>query len=121
MESVFVELARMPTVKEVKEAFCSFEGEPQRLKLPTAPEKPIVLREEVDRPQPRFDKDEGKGISVVIGRVRADPILTVKYTCLGHNTIRGAAGTCILNAEFAYSQGLIKKSARQVCSEERAT
>jgi aspartate-semialdehyde dehydrogenase len=107
LEAVYVELKEKPTVEEVKEAFRSFVGEPQRLKLPTAPENPIIVREETDRPQPRFDRDAGKGMSVVVGRVRRDPIMTVKYLCLGHNTIRGAAGAGILSAELMAKRGLI--------------
>ncbi|HIE18984.1 TPA: aspartate-semialdehyde dehydrogenase [Candidatus Bathyarchaeota archaeon] len=107
LEAVYVGLEQKPTVEEVKEAFRNFVGEPQRLKLPTAPERPIIVREEIDRPQPRFDRDAGKGMSVVVGRVREDPIMTVKYLCLGHNTIRGAAGAGILSAELMVKKGLL--------------
>ncbi len=107
MESVFVELDQKPPVDEVKEALSSFVGEPQRLKLPSAPERPIVVREEEDRPQPRLDRDEGRGMSVVVGRIREDPIMTIKYICLGHNTIRGAAGAGILSAELIVSKGYL--------------
>jgi aspartate-semialdehyde dehydrogenase len=106
LESVFVKLDSTPSVEEVEKAFTSFRGEPQELKLPSAPEHPIVVRKEPNRPQPRFDRDEGKGMSVVIGRVRKDPIMTVKYMCLGHNTIRGAAGAGILSAELTVAKGL---------------
>ncbi len=104
-ECVFVELEDKPSIEEVKEAFRSFRGEPQRLNLPSAPERPIVLREEKDRPQPRYDRYEGKGMSVVVGRVREDPATTIKYVCLGHNTIRGAAGAGVLSAEFLIAKG----------------
>lgn len=107
LEAVFVELESKPSVEEVKEAFRRFTGEPQRLNLPTAPKRPIVVREEVDRPQPRFDRDEGKGMSVVVGRVRSDPILTAKYLCLGHNTVRGAAGAGILSGELMAAKGIL--------------
>ncbi|MCW4021076.1 MAG: aspartate-semialdehyde dehydrogenase, partial [Candidatus Bathyarchaeota archaeon] len=107
LEAVYAELEQKPSIDEVKEAFRNFAGEPQKLKLPTAPEKPIVVREEMDRPQPRFDRDTGKGMSVVVGRVRSDPIMTVKYLCLGHNTIRGAAGAGILSAELMVAKGII--------------
>jgi aspartate-semialdehyde dehydrogenase len=106
LESVFVKLDSDPSVDEIEEAFASFRGEPQKLKLPSAPEHPIVVRKEPNRPQPRFDRDEGKGMSVVVGRVRKDPIMTVKYVCLGHNTIRGAAGAGILSAELTVAKGL---------------
>jgi aspartate-semialdehyde dehydrogenase len=106
LESVFVKLDNNPTSEEVEEAFKSFTGEPQKLKLPSAPEHPIVVRKEPNRPQPRYDRDEGKGMSVVVGRIRKDPIMTVKYLCLGHNTIRGGAGAGILSAEFMVAKGL---------------
>ena len=107
LESVFVKLDSNPSVEEVEEAFRNFKGEPQRLKLPSAPENPIVVRKEPNRPQPRYDRDEGKGMSVVVGRIRKDPIMTMKYMCLGHNTIRGAAGAGILSAELFVAKGLV--------------
>jgi len=101
-----VKLAGDPSVEEIEKTFANFRGEPQELRLPSAPLQPVVVRKEPNRPQPRFDRNEGKGMSVVIGRVRPDPIMTVKYTCLGHNTIRGAAGQGILSAELAVAKGL---------------
>jgi aspartate-semialdehyde dehydrogenase len=106
LESVFAKLSSNPKLEEVEEAFAKFKGEPQKLKLPSAPENPIVVRKEPNRPQPRYDRDEGKGMSVVVGRIRKDPIMTVKYMCLGHNTIRGAAGAGILSAELVVAKGL---------------
>ena len=106
LESVFVKLSSNPTVEQIEDAFAAFRGEPQKLKLPSAPENPIVVRKESNRPQPRFDRDAGKGMSVVVGRIRTDPIMSVKYMCLGHNTIRGAAGQVILGAELAVAKGL---------------
>jgi len=106
LESVFVKLGENPTLDEVEEAFQCFKGEPQKLKLPSAPENPIVVRKEPNRPQPRIDRDEGKGMSIVVGRIRKDPIMTVKYMCLGHNTIRGAAGGGTLSAELMIAKGL---------------
>ena len=64
------------------------------------------MRDEINRPQPRFDRNEGQGMSVVVGRIRNDPILTIKYSCLGHNTIRGAAGGGILSAELMTAKGI---------------
>ncbi|MEM3617652.1 MAG: aspartate-semialdehyde dehydrogenase [Candidatus Bathyarchaeia archaeon] len=107
LECVFVELEKKPSVEEVKRAFKTFIGEPQRLNLPSAPQNPIIVKEEEDRPQPRLDRDEGKGMSVVVGRIREDPVLTIKYICLGHNTIRGAAGAGLLSAELAAKKGYI--------------
>jgi aspartate-semialdehyde dehydrogenase len=106
LESVFIKLEQDPTIEEIEEAFVRFQGEPQRLKLPSAPINPIVVRSEKNRPQPRFDRDAGNGMSVVVGRIRKDPIMTFKYMCLGHNTIRGAAGGGILSAELYVSKGL---------------
>jgi aspartate-semialdehyde dehydrogenase len=106
LESVFVKLDKKPSLVEVEEAFCKFTGEPQKLKLPSAPANPIIVRKEANRPQPRFDRDAGNGMSVVVGRIRGDPILTMKYMCLGHNTIRGAAGGGILSAELLVAKGL---------------
>jgi len=101
MEAVFVELKREADPDSIITAMENFAGEPQRLRLPTAPEKPVVVRREEDRPQTRLDRMEGGGMSVVVGRVRKDPALGgVKFIALGHNTIRGAAGCGILNAEY---------------------
>ena len=106
LESVFIKLERSPQIEEIEAAFANFKGEPQKLKLPSAPEHPIVVRHEKNRPQPRFDRDTGCGMSVVVGRIRKDPIMTFKYTCLGHNTVRGAAGSGILSAELYVAKGL---------------
>jgi aspartate-semialdehyde dehydrogenase len=106
LESVFVKLDKSPSLDKVEEAFASFQGEPQRLKLPSAPEHPIVVRKEANRPQPRFDRDEGRGMSVSVGRLRKDPLMTLKYMCLGHNTIRGGAGAGVLSAELMVAKGL---------------
>jgi aspartate-semialdehyde dehydrogenase len=106
LESVFIKLQQEPSLKEIEAAFANFKGEPQKLKLPFAPEHPIVVRNEKNRPQPRFDRDAGCGMSVVVGRIRKDPIMTFKYMCLGHNTVRGAAGAGILSAELYVAKGL---------------
>jgi len=107
LETVFVELEEKPSVEEVEKAFEEFRGEPQRLKLPSAPEKPIVVRKETNRPQPRYDRNAGNGMSIVVGRIRSDPVMTIKYLCLGHNTIRGAAGAGILSAELMAAKGYL--------------
>ena len=78
-----------------------FRGIPQKEKLSFAPEQPVIVREEEDRPQPRMDRDSGHGMSVSVGRVREDVFEnSFKYTLVGHNTIRGAAGASILNAQL---------------------
>jgi len=106
LEAVFVKLDQNPSLEEIEVAFANFKGEPQRLKLPSAPEHPIVVRHEKNRPQPRYDRDAEGGMSAVVGRIRKDPIMTFKYLCLGHNTIRGAAGGGILSAELYVAKGL---------------
>ena len=106
LESVFVKLEQDPSIEEIEEAFTGFKGEPQELKLPSAPAQPIVVRHERNRPQPRFDRDTGSGMSIAVGRIRMDPIMTVKYMCLGHNTVRGGAGAGILSAELFVAKGL---------------
>jgi aspartate-semialdehyde dehydrogenase len=106
LESVFIKLEEDPSIDEIEAAFARFKGEPQKLKLPSAPEQPIVIRKEQNRPQPRFDRDTGNGMSVVVGRIRKDPIMTFKYMCLGHNTVRGGAGAGILSAELLVAKGL---------------
>jgi aspartate-semialdehyde dehydrogenase len=106
LESVFIKLEEDPSIEEIEAAFANFKGEPQKLKLPSAPKNPIVVRQEKNRPQPRFDRDTGCGMSVVVGRIRKDPIMTFKYMCLGHNTVRGAAGGGILSAELYVAKGL---------------
>jgi aspartate-semialdehyde dehydrogenase len=106
LESVFIKLEEDPSIEEIESAFANFKGEPQKLKLPSAPENPIVVRQEKNRPQPRFDRDTGCGMSVVVGRIRKDPIMTFKYMCLGHNTVRGGAGAGILSAELLVAKGL---------------
>jgi len=108
IEAVFVELKREADPASVVDAMERFVGEPQRLKLPTAPAKPVVVRREEDRPQTRLDRMEGEGMSVVVGRVRKDQALGgVKFTALGHNTIRGAAGLAVLSAEYLKTKNYI--------------
>lgn len=107
-EAVFVQTEKPVKPEEVAECMAEFIAEPQKLGLPTAPKFPIVVRREQERPQPRFDRNEGHGMSVVVGRVRNDPVFDgVKYIALGHNTVRGAAGCAVLIAESMKSQGYI--------------
>ncbi len=105
LESIFVETEKEASPENVKEKMDKFSGEPQKLKLPSAPRKPIIVKSEDDRPQTRLDRMEGSGMSVVVGRIRKDSALRgIKYVVLGHNTIRGAAGCSILNAEYLKSK-----------------
>jgi aspartate-semialdehyde dehydrogenase len=106
-EAVWVQLEESVRVEDVKEAFRNFTTD---IDTPFAPEKPIILREEPDRPQPKLDRDAGRGMSVSVGRLRAGGIEArneVKYIAQGHNTVRGAAGASILNAEVLVKQGYI--------------
>jgi len=110
LESVFVELNEKPEcLDEVINLFKHFRSKPQELRLPTAPENPIVVRKEVDRPQPRFDRMVGKGMSVVVGRVRWSECSDkeLKYLVLGSNTVRGAAGAAVLIAELLKKYGYL--------------
>lgn len=101
MEAVFIKTKSEVDPESVVAAMEKFVGEPQKLKLPTAPVNPVVVKHIENRPQTRLDRMEGGGMSVVVGRVRKDPVLKgVKYVVLGHNTIRGAAGCGVLNAEY---------------------
>lgn len=102
-EAVWVEFNRSVDVDEVKRAFESLKP----LDLPTSPEKVIIVREEPDRPQPRLDIDAGGGMSITVGRIRKDGDNSVKYIVMGHNTVRGAAGASILNAELMIKEKII--------------
>ncbi len=106
-EAASVKLRTPATPAEVIEIFQSFTGRPQELSLPSAPKRPIVVRSELNRPQPVLDRDTERGMASVVGRVRECPIMGIKYVLLGHNTIRGAAGASILNAELFKEEGLL--------------
>ncbi|HLF85101.1 MAG TPA: aspartate-semialdehyde dehydrogenase [Blastocatellia bacterium] len=108
MECVSVELERKAEPDEVARVLAQFSSLPQELKLPSAPEQPVIVTDEKDRPQPRFDRDAGDGMSAVVGRIRECPVFDIRFVVLSHNTIRGAAGAAILNAELMKAQGLIE-------------
>jgi aspartate-semialdehyde dehydrogenase len=105
--TVSVELSSKPDAAAVAEAMRTFSGKPQSLQLPTAPVPPILVMDQENRPQPRLDALRGDGMTVSVGRVRTCPVLTHKYVALGHNTIRGAAGASILNAELMDAEGML--------------
>ena len=109
-ESVFVRFSRRATLAEVREALESFSGEPQRLSLPSAPKRPIVVRDERDRPQPARDVEAGRGMTVTVGRLRPDPVYDVRFSLLVHNTVRGAAGAALLNAELLAATGRLVRA-----------
>jgi aspartate-semialdehyde dehydrogenase len=105
--SVSVGLAEKPTADAIIDAWRTFTGRPQALQLPSAPPHPIVYLMEPNRPQPTLDVDRDGGMTVSIGRLRQCPVLDYKFVALGHNTIRGAAGAAILNAELMHTEGLL--------------
>ncbi len=100
MAAVRVKLRKPAALAEVAAALASFTALPQKLGLHSAPAQPIVVRQETDRPQPRVDRDAGNGMSVSVGRLQPDNVLDYRFVALSHNTIRGAAGAAILNAEL---------------------
>lgn len=102
-----VKLASPATAEAAMEALRTWTGAIAGLGLPSAPERPVIVTTERDRPQPRRDVNSGNGMSVVVGRVRSDPMLDLRLVAMGHNTIRGAAGASILNAELMFARGLI--------------
>ncbi len=104
---VSVELGRDAQSADLIAAWRAFRAEPQERKLPTAPDPAIIVREEADRPQPLRDRDAGNGMAIVIGRVRPCALLGHKFIVLGHNTVRGAAGASLLNAELLVAQGIV--------------
>ncbi len=106
---MFAETEKPLTVEEAKKVFAGFRGPAQELGLPSAPEKPIVVLEQEDRPQPRLDRGLGNGMIVSVGRIRKDPVFTngIKWIVCGDNMVRGTAGNTILNAELLYKKGLL--------------
>ncbi|HUV02768.1 MAG TPA: aspartate-semialdehyde dehydrogenase [Desulfobacteria bacterium] len=104
-EALWVDFEERVSADEVTDTFKNFTSD---IKTPFAPEKPIIVREEPDRPQPRLDRDAGNGMSVSVGRIRAGNVDNeIKYIVQGHNTVRGAAGASILNAEVLVERGYI--------------
>jgi aspartate-semialdehyde dehydrogenase len=106
-ESISVGLEQTPTLEAVIDAFNSFTGKPQQLGLPSAPAHPLVYAPERNRPQPALDVNRDNGMTVTVGRLRPCKVLDYKFIALGHNTIRGAAGAAILNAELMHEEGLL--------------
>lgn len=101
----FVKFKNKPSAEEIKKCWAEYEGEPQKLKLPSAPEKFIVYFEDEARPQPKLDRDLGKGMTVTAGRLRGDSVYDYKFIGLSHNTLRGAAGGAVLLAELLAAKG----------------
>jgi aspartate-semialdehyde dehydrogenase len=107
--TISVELSAKPSEAEILRAFAEFRSVPQERELPSAPKIPVQYMEQPDRPQPRKDAERERGMAVFTGRLRACPVLDWKFIALGHNTVRGAAGAAVLNAELMCSEGMLDK------------
>ena len=105
--SIAVALEQKPDPDAIIAAWNTYRGKPQELDLPTAPPQPIVYLTEPNRPQPALDANRDGGMTISVGRLRPCPVLDYKFVALGHNTIRGAAGAAILNAELMHREGLL--------------
>lgn len=105
--TVSVELENKPSPEELVRSFETFAGVPQQRSLPSAPAQPVVYMTQQDRPQPRKDVERERGMATFIGRLRDCPVLDYKFVALGHNTVRGAAGAAVLNAELMHSEGML--------------
>jgi aspartate-semialdehyde dehydrogenase len=107
-ESVSISFKKKAPAEKIIAAWNGFRALPQQMRLPHAPAQPVYYDDRPDRPQPRFDVDRGNGMTASVGRLRPCGLLDWKFTVLSHNTIRGAAGAALLNAEILKAQGLIK-------------
>ena len=105
--TVSVELSAKPTEADLRHAFETFTAVPQQRKLPSAPPRPVIYMEEQNRPQPRKDAERERGMAAFVGRLRPCPVLDYKFVALGHNTVRGAAGAAVLNAELMLAEGML--------------
>jgi aspartate-semialdehyde dehydrogenase len=108
MAAVRVNLKHKAELGALRDSLASFHSLPQELGLHSAPRLPIVIRDEVDRPQPKLDRDAGNGMTITIGRLMPDAVLDYRFVVLSHNTIRGAAGAAILNAELLIALNYLK-------------
>ena len=106
-ESISIKLHKKVQPEEIIDAWNNFRSVPQSLKLPSAPAEPVRYIGAADRPQPRFDVESGNGMTTTVGRLRPCGVLDWKFTVLSHNTIRGAAGAALLNAELLKAQGYL--------------
>jgi aspartate-semialdehyde dehydrogenase len=105
--TISVELSAKPSEADIRHAFDNYTSVPQQRDLPSAPKRPVIYMTETDRPQPRKDAERERGMAAFLGRLRPCPVLDYKFVALGHNTVRGAAGAAVLNAELMYSEGLL--------------
>jgi aspartate-semialdehyde dehydrogenase len=109
-ECVSIKLKQKATLEQVQACLRDWQSEAQLLRLPSAPVHPIHLHTAANRPQPRLDRDRERGFVVTVGRVRECPLFDWKFTLCSHNTVLGAAGGSILNAELAYAKGYITQT-----------
>ena len=107
MVCISVELNEKPGVEALRKAFDTYTSVPQQRKLPSAPPRPVIYMEQADRPQPRRDAERENGMAVFVGRLRECPVFDYKFIACGHNTVRGAAGAAVLNAELMQSEGML--------------
>ncbi|MCF7949951.1 MAG: aspartate-semialdehyde dehydrogenase [Spirochaetia bacterium] len=112
-ETISIGLREKATPEEVSRVMAAFRGMPQKLQLPSAPPQPLLLMEEADRPQPARDVWLENGMATLVGRIRTCPVLDIRMVVLGHNTVRGAAGAAVLNAEALYKLGLLGETPAQ--------
>jgi len=106
-ETISIGFGTKPSLDELVAAFRGFTGKPQQHECPSAPRHPLIVMEETNRPQPRLDAEREGGMAVFIGRVRPCPVFDYKFVALGHNTVRGAAGAAVLNAELMLAEKVI--------------
>jgi aspartate-semialdehyde dehydrogenase len=105
--TVSVEFSAKPSAPELHHAFGHFSAVPQERGLPSAPPRPVIYMHESNRPQPRKDAERERGMAAFVGRLRPCQVLDYKFVALAHNTIRGAAGAAVLNAELMHSEGML--------------
>jgi aspartate-semialdehyde dehydrogenase len=105
--TISVELSTKPGQANIRQAFDGFRSVPQQRNLPSAPKQPVIYMEQVNRPQPRMDVERERGMAAFVGRLRPCPVLDWKFIALGHNTVRGAAGAAVLNAELMLAEGML--------------
>ena len=107
-ETISVSFGARPSRNDLMAALAQFAGPPQQHRLPSAPARPVIYVDQANRPQPRLDAERENGMAVFIGRLRPCPVLDYKFVALGHNTVRGAAGAAVLNAELMAVEGLLE-------------
>jgi aspartate-semialdehyde dehydrogenase len=106
-ETVSLEFFSKPSEADLLHAFGSFRSVPQERALPSAPPQPVIYMADANRPQPRKDAERERGMAAFVGRLRPCPVLHYKFVVLSHNTVRGAAGAAVLNAELMHSEGML--------------